>query len=275
MEYAHRLMSTRAGTIAVAGGAALLAGIFIVVYLNRYRHTIKAQGAPVTVLVAKRLIPKGTTSAALTTTYYDRTTIRQSQLLNGAFSDVASLRGRVAARDVLAGQQLTSADFTTTASSMASDLRGNQRAIDVPLDSAHGMIGHVQAGDRVDVFVGFNVQAPNSGVSYPVSRLLAQGVEVIEVAEKKGGLGNANQATNVSLQVNDRQAAEIAYAVDNGKIWLVLRPPTGAPRIRSGLVNAATILLGAPPVRLPNNGGKLSRSLTRELQNQIAAAGGH
>jgi Flp pilus assembly protein CpaB len=275
MEYAHRLMSTRAGTIAVAGGAALLAGIFIVVYLNRYRHTIKAQGAPVTVLVAKRLIPKGTTSAALTTTYYDRTTIRQSQLLNGAFSDVASLRGRVAARDVLAGQQLTSADFTTTASSMASGLRGNQRAIDVPLDSAHGMIGHVQAGDRVDVFVGFNVQAPNSGVSYPVSRLLAQGVEVIEVAEKKGGLGNANQATNVSLQVNDRQAAEIAYAVDNGKIWLVLRPPTGAPRIRSGLVNAATILLGAPPVRLPNNGGKLSRSLTRELQNQIAAAGGH
>jgi Flp pilus assembly protein CpaB len=275
MDFAHRLMSTRAGTIAVAGGAALLAGIFIVVYLNRYRHTIKAQGAPVTVLVAKRLIPKGTTSAALTTTYYDRTTIRQSQLLNGAFSDVASLRGRVAARDVLAGQQLTSADFTTTASSMASGLRGNQRAIDVPLDSAHGMIGNVQAGDRVDVFVGFNVQAPNSGVSYPVSRLLAQGVEVIEVAEKKGGLGNANQATNVSLQVNDRQAAEIAYAVDNGKIWLVLRPPTGAPRIRSGLVNAATILLGAPPVRLPNNRGKLSRSLTRELQNQIAAAGGH
>ena len=60
MEFAHKLMSTRAGTIAIAGGAALLAGIFIIVYLNRYRHSIKAQGAPVTVLVAKKLIPKGT-----------------------------------------------------------------------------------------------------------------------------------------------------------------------------------------------------------------------
>ena len=153
MEFAHKLMSTRAGTIAVAGGAALLAGAFIVVYLNRYRHSIKAQGAPVTVLVAKRLIPKGTPGTALSATYFDRTTIRQSQLLSGAFSDVSSVRDRVAARDVLAGQQLTSADFTRAASSMASTLSGAARAIDVPLDAAHGMISHIQAGDRVDVFV--------------------------------------------------------------------------------------------------------------------------
>jgi Flp pilus assembly protein CpaB len=268
-------MSTRAGTIAVAGGAALLAGIFIVVYLNRYRHSIKAQGAPVTVLVAKRLIPKGTPGAALTPSYFERTTIRQNQLLSGAFSDAASVRGRVASRDVLAGQQLTATDFTTTASSLASDLSGTERAIDIPLDSAHGMIGHVQTGDRVDVFVGFNVQAPNSGVSYPASRLLAQGVEVIDVAQNSRGLGNANQATNVSLQVTDRQAAEIAYAIDNGKVWLALRPPTGAPKVRPGLVNAGTILLGVPPIRLPNNRGKLSRAITRQLQKQIAAVGGH
>ena len=275
MEFAHKLMSTRAGTIAVAGGAALLAGIFIIVYLNRYRHSVKAQGAPVTVLVAKRLIPKGTSGTALTSAYFDRTTIRQSQLLNGAFSDLASVRGRVAARDVLAGQQLTATDFTKTASSLASDLSGTERAIDVPLDSAHGMIGHLQTGDRVDVFVGFNVQAPNSGVSYPASRLLAQGVEVIDVAQKSGGLGNANQATNVSLQVTDRQAAEIAYAIDNGKVWLALRPPTGAPKVRPGLVSAGTILLGVPPIHLPNNRGKLSRAITRQLQKQIAAVGGH
>jgi Flp pilus assembly protein CpaB len=275
MEYAHKLMSTRAGTIAVAGGAAVLAGIFIIVYLNRYRHSVKAQGAPVTVLVAKRLIPKGTPGTALTSTYFDRTAIRQSQLLNGAFSDLASVRGRVAARDVLAGQQLTAADFTTAASSMASSLSGTERAIDVPLDSAHGMIGHVQAGDRVDVFVGFNVQAPGSGQSYPVSRLLAQGVPVIDVADKGGGLGNANQATNVSLRVNDVQAAAITYASDNGKVWLVLRPPTGAPAVRTGLVNVGTILLGVPPIHLPNNGGRASRALTRQLQKQLAAVGGH
>lgn len=275
MEFAQKLMSTRAGTIAVATGAALLAGAFIVVYLNRYRHSIKAQGAPVTVLVAKRLIPKGTPGDALTSAYYERTTIRQSQLLNGAFSDAASVRGRVAARDVLSGQQLTATDFTKAASSMASGLSGYARAIDVPLDSAHGMIGHVQPGDRVDVFVGFNVTAPGAGQSYPVSRLLAQGVQVIDVAQKGGGLGNTNQATNVSLRVTDAQAAAISYAADNGKVWLVLRPPTGAPPVRTGLVSVGTILLGVPPVQLPNNGGRASRAITRQLEQQLGSIGGH
>jgi Flp pilus assembly protein CpaB len=275
MGYAHRLMSTRAGTIAVAGGAALLAGIFIVVYLNRYRHSLKAQGAPVTVLVAKRLIAKGTPGAALSTTYFERTTVRQSQLLSGAFSDAASIRGRVAAHDVLAGQQLTSADFTTAAASIASGLSGTQRAIDVPLDPAHGMIGHLQPGDRVDVFVGFNITAPGSGQSYPISRLLAQGVPVIDVAQKAGGLGNANTASNVSLRVSDTQAAAIGYASDNGKVWLVLRPPTGARPARMGLVNVGTILLGVPPIQLPHNGGKASRAITKQIQKALSSIGGH
>jgi Flp pilus assembly protein CpaB len=275
MEYAQKLMSTRAGTIAVAGGAALLAGIFILVYLNRYRHSVKAQGAPVTVLVAKRLIPKGTTGTAVASgVFYERTTIRQSQLLNGAFSDVASLRGRVAARDVLANQQLTAADFTTTAQSLASGLTGAQRVIDVPLDTAHGLTGHLQAGDRVNVFVGFNVTVRGSGQTFPVSRLLAQGVPVADVAKKAGGFGaGANTTTNVSLRVNDAQAAAIAFAADNGKVWLVLRPPTGAPPVRPGLVTAGTILLGVPPVQLPSNGAIAGRSLTRQLQKALASVG--
>src|SRR5919197_3489759 len=158
MEYAQKLTSTQAGTVAIAGGAALLAGVFILVYLNRYRHSVKAQGAPVTVLVAKRLIPKGTTGvAAYAGGYFSRTTIRESQLRDGAFSDVASLRTLVATRDVLAGQQLTSSDFTAGARSLASSIAGTQRVMDIPLDSAHGAIGHVQVGDRVDVFVGLNV----------------------------------------------------------------------------------------------------------------------
>jgi Flp pilus assembly protein CpaB len=274
MEYAQKLMSTRAGTIAVAGGAALLAGIFILVYLNRYRHSVKAQGAPVTVLVAKKLIPKGTTGAAVASgAFYEQTTIRQSQLLNGAFSDVASLRGRVAARDVLANQQLTAADFTTTAQSLASSLSGRQRIIDVPLDTAHGLIGHLEPGDRVNVFVGFNVVRRGMGQTFPISRMIAQRVPVADVAKKAGGFAaGSNTTTNVSLRVNDAQAAAIAFAVDNGKVWLMLRPPTGAPPARTGLVTVNTILLGVPPIATPS-AGKLSRALTRQLDRALAAGG--
>jgi Flp pilus assembly protein CpaB len=276
MEYAQKLMSTRAGTIAVAGGAALLAGIFILVYLNRYRHSVKAQGAPVTVLVAKRLIPKGTTGTAVASgLFYERSTVRQSQLLDGAFSDVASLRGRVAARDVLANQQLTAADFSTTAQSgLASSLSGSQRVIDVPLDTAHGLIGHVQAGDRVNVFAGFNISVRGSGQTFPVSRLIAQGVPVADVAKKAGGFGGggASTSTNVSLRVNDVQAAAIAFAADNGKVWLVLRPPTGAPPVRPGIVTVGTVLLGVPPVQVP---ASTAAALRRTLQRSLAVAGAH
>jgi Flp pilus assembly protein CpaB len=274
MEFAQKVVSTKAGTAAVAGGAALLAGIFILVYLNSYRHSIKAQGAPVTVLVAKQLIPKGTSgTAALKEGLFTRTTIRESQLRDGAFSDAASIRDRAASTDIYAGQQLTAVDFKASAASLATTLTGPQRVISVPLDTAHGLIGNVQTGDRVDVYGGFNVQVPGGGTGYAVDKLLAQNVPVAAVAEAAGGIGNGSSNTNVSLRVNPKQAAEIAYATDNGKVWLFLRPPTGAKNVRPGLVNVGTILLGTPPVTLPSYGGRVTRSVRKAIERALAVGG--
>src|SRR6266516_4144950 len=112
MEFAQRLISTRAGTIAVAAGAALLAGVSIAVYLNRYRHSVSSQGAPVTVLVAKRAIAKGTSGDVVASqNMFTTSTLRESQLREGAFSDPAAIRDRVAVRDVYKGQQLTADVF--------------------------------------------------------------------------------------------------------------------------------------------------------------------
>ena len=60
MQLATRLVSTRRGTLIAALLIALLAGASILLYLNSYRDSLKAQGAMVTVLVAKKSIPKGT-----------------------------------------------------------------------------------------------------------------------------------------------------------------------------------------------------------------------
>src|SRR5918912_2060670 len=112
MELVQKLTSTRAGTMTLAALAALLAGISILVYLNKYRHSVSAEGAPVTVLVAKRLIPKGTPGAAIAASgLFTTTTIRESQLRNGALSDPVSLHARAAAHDIYPGQQLTASDF--------------------------------------------------------------------------------------------------------------------------------------------------------------------
>ena len=57
-------------------------------------------------------------------------------------------------------------------------------------------------------------------------------------------------STHVSLGVDDVKAAELAFAVDNGKVWLALRPSAGAAPSRPGLVTVETMLLGIPPVKV-------------------------
>ena len=67
MQFATKLVSTRRGTLIAALLIALLAGASILLYLNSYRDSLKAQGANVTVLVAKQAIPKGTSGTVIGT----------------------------------------------------------------------------------------------------------------------------------------------------------------------------------------------------------------
>ena len=44
--------------------------------------------------------------------------------------------------------------------------------------------------------------------------------------------------------------SHLAYAVDNGKLWLLLRPQTGATNSQIPLVTLETILLGTKPIQV-------------------------
>ena len=252
MQLATKLVSTRRGTLIAALLIALLAGASILLYLNSYRDSLKAQGAMVTVLVAKKSIPKGTAGNVVAAKdLYTVTTIRESQLLEGALSDPASLRDRVAAREIFEGAQLTATDFVAAGDSLAAQLTDKERVISVPLDSAHGLIDGIEAGNRVDVYAGFNViplgadgRPINGGQARPMLRRILSNVPVLAVGEKGKG------ATNVSLGVDDVEAAKVAFASDNGKLWLALRPSAGAKASRPGIVTVETMLLGVPPVQI-------------------------
>lgn len=254
MELVHRAVSTKRGTLLVALLAALLAGLAIIVYLHGYRQTLKAEGNLVTVLVAKDTIPKGTVGSVVASKgFYTVMTLRESQLREGALSDPESLRGTVAGREILRGAQLTSADFVRSGESLTGRLTDRERIISVPLDTAHGLIGDLEVGNRVDVYAGFNViplrpdgTPSNGGQGRPMLRLIMADVAVVGIGEKGSGSGT----TNVALNVDDTKAAQLAFAADNGKIWLVLRPSAGALPSRPGLVTVETMLLGIPPVKV-------------------------
>src|SRR5215210_8418694 len=148
---ARSLLSTRGGSTLVAVVSALLAAAVLMVFLNRYRDSVEDGNTTATVLVAKNLIEEGSAGDVVAEdAMFQTTTIRKDDLEDGAISDPSTLKGTVATADVYPGEQLLSKQFTKSNARPFNRLRGVDRAIAVPLDEAHGLIGDVRSGDRVD-----------------------------------------------------------------------------------------------------------------------------
>ena len=107
-------------------GLVAVVGVFAVIaywaHHDRYRHRVNlgcgGGGCPTPILVAKQLIPKGTTGSRIARqSMYAATTLPPNDIEVGAIADPAYLNGRAAAVDILPGEQIIASDF-------ASALRG-------------------------------------------------------------------------------------------------------------------------------------------------------
>jgi pilus assembly protein CpaB len=237
VDIAQNLFSTRRGSILVGIGAAAIAAIVVFVYLHNYRNSLNSAAAPANVLVAKNLIPKGTPGNVIGQTgQFQVASIPRKTLQVGALVDPAALNGRIAVTDIYPGQQLTAADFALAPiGALQTQITGQDRAINISIDAQHGMTGAINAGDRIDIFAGLNVQGK------PVVKLLLSNVLVLRAP----GIGTAMY----TLRVPEKQAAWLAYMADNGRLWFVLRPPSGAQVQLPGLVQAQTIIAGYKAVK--------------------------
>jgi Flp pilus assembly protein CpaB len=143
--------------------------------------------------------------------------------------------------DIYPGQQFTAGYFAyAAAGTLQTKISGSDRAISVSIDTQHGMVGQIAAGDHIDIYVGLNKVGPNG--SQPVIKLLMADVTVLR-APLAAGTGI------YTLRASGRQAPVLAYAADNGKLWFVLRPASGAKTVVPGFVSMQTLLLGLKPVR--------------------------
>lgn len=242
VEIAQNMFTTRRGSLLVGAAAAVLAGIILLAYLHQYRNSVNSASAPVSVLVAKNLIQKGTPGDIIgTSSQFQVASVPKGQLQTGALSDPAALSGRVAVTDIYPGQQLTAAYFAfAPPGTLQTKISGSDRAISVQIDAEHGMVGQIGSGDHIDIFVGVNRQG--SGGSQPIIKLLMDDITVLRAPVGTGsGL--------YTLRATGRQAAVLAYASDNGKLWFVLRPASGAKTVIPGFISAQSLLLGLKPVR--------------------------
>ncbi len=242
VEIAQNMFTTRRGSLLVGAAAAVLAGVILLAYLHSYRNSVNSSAAPVSVLVAKNLIQKGTPGDIIgTSSQFQVASVPKGQLQVGALTDPAALSGRVAVTDIYPGQQLTAGYFAfAPPGTLQTKISGSDRAISVQIDAEHGMVGQIGAGDHIDIFVGVNRIGPSG--SQPIIKLLMADVTVLRAPVGAGtGL--------FTLLATGRQAAVLAFAADNGKLWFVLRPASGAKTVIPGFVSAQSLLLGLKPVR--------------------------
>ncbi|MCW3016567.1 MAG: hypothetical protein JWO02_3659 [Solirubrobacterales bacterium] len=245
----RRFLGTRRGSFVVALLAAALAAVALVAYLNNYKKDVRGGTLPAQVLVADRLIPKGTSGDAVATDRLFRpTTISQDDAKPLALADASALSGKVATRDIFPGQQITSADFQVGGDRLRGTLAATQRALAIPVDEAHGLVGDVRGGDKVDLFASFTGgSTAGNGVLYTV----AQDVLVLKAPTQSGG--NSANAKSVIVRLTDRQSARLAFASDNGKVWFVLRPPAGGTQSKPSTVTEQS-LAGSKVDVLPQPG---------------------
>jgi Flp pilus assembly protein CpaB len=242
------MFRSRGGALLAGILAALLAAILLIVYLHSYRSSVNSGKQPVTVLVAKSLIPRGTSGDIMARQgLYQVTTVRKDQLVALAIANPARLRGQIAARDINPGEQLTVSDLTAQGEGgIPYEITGPQRALAVPVDATHGLIGQVQSGNFVDVYVALTAG------SSPTLRLLAPNVLVLVApggagasSSGIGGSGNGNGGSsngNAILRLTTAQVPKFALAADNARIWLVLRPQVGASKTPPTTITLSSLL---------------------------------
>jgi Flp pilus assembly protein CpaB len=224
-------MSSRGWAIALGIGAVVLAAILLVVYLDRYRARVSGRNAPTPVLVAKRLIPSGTSGTVIASqAMYVPTTLPRKEVTVGAISDPQYLVGRAAATDILPGHQFTAVDFASSdTSAVESQITGTQRGVTMSLDNVHGSTSQVRSGDSVDVYIG----------SAGVVKLFRPDVKVLAVPSTQGPEGASGAFV---VRVETRDVANFAWAAENGQLWFVIRPASGAKPTKRSTANAATVL---------------------------------
>ena len=232
--FSGRLATSRGGAIALGIAAAVLAGLLLLVYLNRYRDSVSARNAPISVVVAKNLITAGTSGNVIAQKEaYTLQTFPRDEVKLGAITDPAYLSGRVAVADVLPGQQITVNEFSTTTTVAAKTLlTGAQRAVTIPVDALHGTTNHIQAGDRVDLYM-YTTQN-----GQPAVRLYRENLYILGIP---GGPGPSGGNAGFVLRIPSGDAADFLIGINAVTYGFVIRPEANAKKTPQETATATSI----------------------------------
>jgi Flp pilus assembly protein CpaB len=229
-------MNYRVKNIVIAVGLAALAAILTSVYVVNYKRHVQRGEDKVSVLVAAKDIPAGTTGAdIIDQKMLKEQTVPRKAIVAGAISTPDQLARYVATQDVYEGEQVSTRRFAPPSEQgIRAQMKGTQRAYQLPGNADQLLAGTLQAGDHVDV-VGSWELCQNCDVV--VSRVILRNLLVLRAPAASSDGGAVTSAPNstefVQLRVTDAQSQKLIWCqkncVDNGGGYhLALRPPANS-----------------------------------------------
>jgi Flp pilus assembly protein CpaB len=250
-------MNYRVKNIGIAVGLAALAAILTSVYVVNYKRHVQNGEDKVTVLVAAKDIPAGTSGADI----IDQKLLREQTVLRkgivaGAISTPDDLAQYVATQDVYEGEQVSTRRFAPPSEQgIRAQIKGAQRASQLPGDANQLLAGTVQAGDHVDVVGTWGTGADNDII---VSRVVLRDLLVLRAPEgtSTGKVTSGSQGTeSIQLRVTDAQAQKLIWiqknGVDDGEAYyLALRPPANSLDSANTIQNSVSMLTDGPGRRI-------------------------
>jgi pilus assembly protein CpaB len=249
-------MQSRVLAILIAVVLALVATAAMVVYVNGADRRAIAGQRPVTVLVAGKAIPAGTSGEdAQNGQMIIQVQVPQKNVVAGALRSPTQLEERYAAVNIVKGEQLLQARWVG-----AEDIAGRRllqipedaQALSLGLDLTKQVAGFVTPGDKVGLVLSYKEKASSESVDK--THFLLQGVQVLAVGatalptgSSQGG-GRVNQGrgsqnlTAVTLAIPKQHVERVVFAVENGSIYLTLLPPNAKPQPNTPGITVSNVI---------------------------------
>lgn len=232
-------MTYRLRNIVLAVGLAALAAALTSFYVANYKRSLQDAEKSVSVFVASRDIPVGTSGAeAAARGMLRKQDVARKSVVPGAIATPDDIADKIATERVYAGEQVSARRFVPVEQrGVLAQLKGNQRAFQVPGDVNQLLVGTLKAGDRVDVVSSIKYKVKDLGGAAATdrdrtaTRVVLRDLVVLRApsgsfaADKVGG---AVDSYAVQLKVTDSQAQKLFFVMKNGDWSLQLRPVVDA-----------------------------------------------
>jgi Flp pilus assembly protein CpaB len=245
-------MNYRAKNIGIAVALAALAAILTSAYVVNYKRHVQRGEGKVTVLVAARDIPAGTSGAdVVDQKMLKEQTVPRKSVVAGAISSPSQLAQYVATQDVFEGEQVSTRRFSPpTEQGIRSLIKGTQRAYELAGDANQVLAGTLKEGDHIDVVGNWKVKTRGGDNENAITRVILRNILVMRAAVG-GGSGatvtsGGDTSLNVQLRVTDVQVQKLFWIEKNGDWHLTLRPPVNSVDSGNTIQEVSTMYFDGP-----------------------------